>query len=439
MKRYIGNGLQILFLITALLFILSGCEKKTTNSYNSPPVIESISYSPVSVNPGGDFEISAVISDPDGDSLSVHWSTWENAGWFWNPYITATTVIVNKKLSPGMKLLTALTVSDNEFTVVDSQWITLIDGVNIMGHAYYTNTRIPIRGVEITIRRRTDTTNIQGEYLLEHIQPGERIITSIKTNCDDFEDTLTVDSTESHEMIYDIYLDCPANTKIVSGNISSFDNIDLENVKVTILNNDMTPTNLMATTDIAGNFSIPNVPIGNRILKIEDGDSVVNPILGDTLDFELESDLSIDIHARIKRIIYNSDGIDENSEWLLIGWTADNANDCYHFNSCISGGFSIMTMINGVNIPDQIGAILYNIDAEVTSASLTITYYVDDLSTNYGDEFRNLSGHVIIEEFVKVPNLDPSNKNLKLELWGMSVNNNCADIRINNISIFYYQ
>ncbi len=58
------------FILVILLVMISGCKKSSTESKNSPPVVNSITITPTSVPTSGLVSVVVVTSDPDQESLT---------------------------------------------------------------------------------------------------------------------------------------------------------------------------------------------------------------------------------------------------------------------------------------------------------------------------------------------------------------------------------
>jgi Tol biopolymer transport system component len=66
--------IRILLLLAATTGVFSGCGDKSTNPVNRPPRFIDLIARPAAVVPGGTTRVSALVSDPDGDTVRYLWS-----------------------------------------------------------------------------------------------------------------------------------------------------------------------------------------------------------------------------------------------------------------------------------------------------------------------------------------------------------------------------
>lgn len=435
------GSLSILITILGAILLVSHCSKEISGPVNQAPIIDSIVSDPDAIHPGADLIMTAFARDPEGDSLSYHWSTWPKAVRMSDSLAPVCTMTVNNVLVGGMKLMVALHAGDGNSISSDSIWITLTEGEIISGHVYSLNTRIPVPGTQVFFNRLIDTTNIRGEYSISHVPQGNRVINAIKSGCDAYSAELNVIGARE----YDIYLNCDQFTRNLSGNISTIEGTNLENVKVTILNNDSTATDLYSLTDANGNYSIDGIPMGGRRLTIEDSGNPDYEVNSDTFAFQLDDDTVFDMHGKIRRYVYSSQGLESISDWQFVddppwsSWTIDFEDNCYSFNSCEINGLGRLTMASNVVIPEDAVSLSYTIEAFMDNIYLTLVYIFDDVLTNFGDDLSSYSGDVIIDRPISFTDIDPAGHNFRVEIWAWGKEGSCSEICLKYFSISYYR
>jgi len=431
----------ILTIAMGLFLLVSGCSENSSGPVNTPPIIESIEWNPAAVHPGSDVVLKVIANDPDGDSVRFRWTTYPKAGLFSDTLSDLCTLTVTPVLEGGMFLKVTLYASDSLNYNDTSIWIPLIEGETVSGHTYYANTEIPLPGVVVTIGKLIDTSSFRGAYEIKHISPGLRTITMVKDGCGDHTADLTVDS----HMVYDIYADCPGLTRTVSGRITSFDDFGLQNVQLTVLNDDRTPTILSGVSDNMGNFTIEGVPPGKRTLTLEDLGNPVYHILSDTILITIVNDTNLQLRGRVKQDLFVSEGIDHPENWILQDidywkrWLVDSAGQCFLYNSCEVHGYGLLTMANPVSVPADAEAVTLAIDADLEDASLVIGYIVDGKSV-FTQDVAMGTGEYNIVETVDISKVNPLGHELAIELYGLYNHSDvCASICLRRFELAFYK
>ncbi|MCD6345833.1 MAG: hypothetical protein J7L96_00290 [Bacteroidales bacterium] len=104
-------------LLLGILIFSMGCEK------NQAPVIEGLEYSSSDLKPGAIFTLSVTAYDSDGDSLNYEWQA--NGGDFLESINKPQTLWKSPTAGAGKSYSLTVTVSDDEYSVIDSCQISL--------------------------------------------------------------------------------------------------------------------------------------------------------------------------------------------------------------------------------------------------------------------------------------------------------------------------
>lgn len=438
MPRLRRPGLILTLLMGAFLFMFS-CSENSSGPDNSAPVIDSIITVPTSVHPGSDVILAAYVSDPDGDSISLKWSTYPKAGRFSDTLASLCTLTVTPILVGGMQLLVTLEVSDGQADNDSGIWIPLIEGETVSGHVYYQDTKIPVPGAVVTVGKLIDTSSFSGAYEVRHLSPGPFTLEVSKEGCTDTSEQLMIDTGLTH----DVSFECMDLTSTVSGMLLAYTDLGLENVLVTILNEDGTPTALNNITDQTGHFAIDNVPPGNRLFAVEDAGNPSYEVLSDTFAVRIVSDTTIELHGHVKNALFASIGITKPEDWTFedLGfwksWLINQANECYYYNSCEIDGFGLMTMANSVSIPADADNVAWSLRANLADATLVIGYVVDGVSV-YTENAAVQTGDFDISRTVNIPNLDIAGHELAIEfyVWSNGIED-CASVCLTRFELSY--
>jgi len=438
--RFRGHELFLIVLV-GMILLLSSCSDNSSGPGNSPPVIESIVCDPGSVHPGAEVILTAYTADPEGDSIKYRWLTYPNAGKFSDTLASLCTLTVNPILEGGMFLKVDLQVSDGNDAADTSIWIPLIEGETVSGHTYYANTEIPLPGAIVIIDRLIDTASFRGAYEIKHNPPGQRTITVSKDGCTEFSAQVVIDS----HMTRDIYVECEGLSRYVSGTIAAYNGVGLENVLVTVLNDDGTPTVLNNVTDADGNFILAGVPPGKRLFSIEDVGNPDYQVMTDTLNITIVNDTAIQIPGRVKEVLFVSEGIDRPEDWILEdvdywkGWLIDFENECYYFNSCELFGLGRLGMAHTVIVPPEAENLTWSIEADLYEATLMIGYVIDGESI-YTENAAVGTGAFSMSGLVNIPDINPADHDFAVEFYSWSNNIDiCCTICFHRFELSYYR
>jgi hypothetical protein len=431
----------IILLALFLLIVIFGCSEEVTGPEGSWPVIDSIIAEPYATNPGGELTVTAYASDPEGDPLNYTWSTFPRAATFSDSTSPICTLYVNQILSGGMKLMVALEVSDGSSRTVDSIWIPLLDGEIITGHVYFEGTKIPIPGAVVTIGRLIDTSNALGEYKIEHVQIGQHELLARKSECG--ESAITVDVNGG--MNQDIRLTCPELTGSMSGSVSTYEGIELENIEVILLNVDGSESDLIGITNVSGNFNITNIPLGNRRYILRSLANAVHSVLIDTFEVNIENSTTVDVEGRIKRLLFSSSGFDFFTDWDIEDtaawwdpWNIDLINEGMSYNSCEISGLGRLGMSVRATVPADAAGMAVDFTATVNQVVFDINFNVDD-DLLHAVDLSHLSGEQSIEIFVNHGEM-AAGREFWVEFFAFESDPNiCGTVLMTECSIFYFR
>ena len=387
--RYKTLAWLAVFCMGSFLFY---CSDDVSGPGQSGPIIDSIYSSPDSVLPGSQTILSAQVTESDGDTLIYRWSTYPAAAKFSDTTSPVCTMTVSQVLEGGMFLKVTLRVTDGKNETTRDRWIALIEGEMVTGNVYYRGTNLPIPFVEVSIGELVDTNKFSdGSYTIRHVPVGEHTIQAkllaCDTCCDDY--SATIVSSGFDTVNHTVYMNCDKYLYhvhgLVKGSVLDGDTIKLENIKVTLINEDGTETTLCDTTDQDGRFDISGVPGGFRGFAIEDlGNPIyeVYPTIG-WFVIPRADDKDAVISAETKRTYIISDGITDTTAWILEDdyylrrWYVDTVNECYYYNTRDYGPFGKIAMANRVPIPSKAQNITVTANFDLYNARMYIGYLRD--------------------------------------------------------------
>lgn len=135
------------------------------------------------------------------------------------------------------------------------------------GYVYFQNTSIPISDAIVNIENVNSTSNKYGYYRLDNIPRGNnKSLTAYKTDFDSYQSIVNINQGKNTK---NLYMTSVLYTQSLQGTIiSASTQQGIENMSVTLLNEDGSSTQLSANTDINGHYQISSIPKGNRKIKI---------------------------------------------------------------------------------------------------------------------------------------------------------------------------
>jgi hypothetical protein len=298
--------------------ILNSCLKEPENY---PPMIESIMLEPSEdLTPGSEILVYAVVTDRDGDPLEFSWSS--NGGTFTTPNQPYTTWNLSTDAEPLSYESITLTVTDGIGSVTSSRTILVSEGLFISGYTYFDGTTIPVAGVSVTIGKFSTVSNDQGFYSIANLKEGNTLVTGSKEGFELFESVVYVDNPKSN---YNLLMSSRTESRHISGNVKTVDDVTYEGLKVTLLNPDGSESNLFGFTDPSGNYDIDHVPLGTRYLMVSN-DTPGTHFLNDSMIYRIELDGSGDsfnARIKIKRTILSDHFLSEQDKWDFEGATSE--------------------------------------------------------------------------------------------------------------------
>lgn len=231
-------------------------------------------------------------------------ASWINAsptsGSLAQPTDTATSkiIVTRASLTAGNYNQTINVVNTNNTSNKVSLNISMIVSAYgyVEGYTYYANTTIPVSGVSVHIDNENYTTNSDGYYKLNNITTGNKLLVALKTGYDSYQTNISVvqgRNTKNIDLTSGLY------THNLFGHIKSLDTqLPLQNVRVSVLNDDGSPSNLYTASDFNGYYQVPTVPQGQRFISFaKSGYQTFN-----TQIFMSNSDYQYDIQLALSTI-----------------------------------------------------------------------------------------------------------------------------------------
>jgi len=182
-------------------------------------------------------------------------------------------IIVNRaSLNAGNYNHTMKVVNTNDTTNNISVSVSMIVPTTslygyVEGYTYYAGTTISVSGVTVNIEDKYYTTSIAGYYRLNDILPGNKILIATKEGYDTFQTNITVVqnvNTKDIEMTSALYTHNLYGTILSAGTLQP-----LQDVLVTVLNDDGSMSQLQTSSDFNGYYQVPTVPQGQRTIRFE--------------------------------------------------------------------------------------------------------------------------------------------------------------------------
>ncbi len=436
-RSYLLMGLLI-----AVLLLLTGCTEKATGPQNSPPIVDSISVSPQFVLPGGRIEVLAAVHDPEGDSLTYSWSTYPHAGRFFDSSALSTEMVVAINLKAGMMTKVILEVSDGKNSVNAFKWINIDTGLTIDGYIFYPGTKIPVPGVNVSVGIRADTSDSAGFYEIPSIAAQEYTLEAVKPDFEPFSRVINV----SEDTTVDIQLNSTVYIKDISGFVQLIEGTGLENVRVTLLNPDWSPTEFSEITGSLGEYSLSGVPQGQNIFLIENAGNTTYDVLMERHTVEIDGETSfLNFRGKIRRIAFSSSGAAGASAWqfkrndLWLPWYVDSANNCLRYDFCQPTDLGRIAMNGSVHIPADAGAVYWIMDMDLTEGACETGFYVDGIELLQG-KYWGGTKEIHLNEPIPLSIEYLAGHNLAVEFFTwVQKTGICGDVRLKSFSLTYFR
>lgn len=305
-------------IILLLTLALTSCFKEPGNY---PPEISDIVLIPsVELTPGSDIELSAVVSDPDGDDLQFYWEA--NSGMVKDPFSPVTTWELSMEAEPLSFKRISLTVTDGRASVTRSRTIQVAEGLLLEGYTYFSGTTIPVPGVKVTIGKFTGYSDDNGYFVFPHLKEGTAMLQASKEGFDESSTGVYLQNARSSILIE---MSSGTRSRQIGGQIRTVDHLTFGGLKVSLLNPDFTESELHGFTDAGGQFVIPSVPLGTRYLMVSNR-SPDTHFLNDTLIYRIEPDLNtgtFDARIKIRRTVLSDRFASQSERWEPEGAVSD--------------------------------------------------------------------------------------------------------------------
>lgn len=290
-------------------------------SGNSAPVIEKIILEPSgNFTPGSDIQLSAIVTDIDGDPLEYYWES--EGGLIENPRAPVTGWEIYTEAEPLSYESVTLIVSDGKGSDARTRTIQISEGLIMAGNTYFEGTRIPVPGVEVTMGKFSAVSDEQGYYLIHNLKEGATVVTASRTGFDPHESEVYVDNPRS---VYNIFMTSPTETHRLSGRVVTVDGFSFRDLKVVVLNPDGSESKLSGMTARDGIYEISGVPGGTRQLMVRN-ESETTRFLNDSLVCQVRLDqanLRHDTRIKIRRNIIHDVYLSEKGKWEIGGSVED--------------------------------------------------------------------------------------------------------------------
>lgn len=347
MQRFMNN--IVLALSAAFVVLLPGCTNLDDVS-NHPPTITRITASRSSLGFHRLDTLRVEASDPEGDPITFRWNT--NAGSFDGANDLATVVWVSPN-APGNYAITVV-ASDGKRSTKNSISIQVVQVTKVYGHVWYDRTTIPIEGVNVwmdsTIQYRTGS---DGFYEFDVLSNLGHFLTANKPQYSDFRLEI---NPAADSLLRNITLRSSSFTFSVSGGVANNLGQPLRGINIGVLNPDQSISQLTATSDTTGFYTLSSVPVGDRTLMFSDSlFDTAKPIVA------VNANVQFSIHLAASKIrpptITNALGV-SNSE-VRIEWTKLTTGTLVGYNLYrrILGG-SAFSKVN--NVPFDPNQNVYN-------------------------------------------------------------------------------
>jgi uncharacterized protein (TIGR02145 family) len=193
----------------------------------------------------------------------------------------------------------------------------LVPIANLNGFVYYAGTEIPISGVNVTINNKSYTTGSKGFYNISEIKSGNAILQASKSDYDSYSRPITLNKGDNN---INIDLTSGIYTHTISGKVTTALGTVISGVKVCLLNEDNSSTNIFDQTDASGNYQLPAVPQGQRKLSF----SAIGFYNSDNLIFVSNASRVFDVvlNAQVIENFYDTKAIISNDK-ILLKWYID--------------------------------------------------------------------------------------------------------------------
>jgi hypothetical protein len=425
-----------------MFLLLFGCSPNNTETSDNLPVIDTIIVSPGFILPGGVVGMSGIAKDPDNSPLTYHWETYTRAGIFSDTSSPTTNFLVSDRLKSGMSVKITLKVTDGGPSVTKDRWIVIDSGNTISGHVYFPKTKIPIAGVILTAFTRIDTTEADGYYALENIPNGDYILMATRANFDNYESPLAL----TGSITKDVFMPGDSLLANLTGSVTTVEGWFLKGVRVSIINPDDSRGELSTLTGTDGEYTLTDVPFGIQRVMIDSSDQSDYKIFSETCPITIsEKNASLDIMAKIGRVVFESDSTSFTYLWNTAAepgydsWSIDTVHKCLSYDFCLIHDFGIAKTKDFIDIPDDVGAVYWTIEADLTKAATEANLIIYGTSYWIGS-IGSGTNHIVMDEPIDLELKYMANSSLKIELLAFPQRpGECGYVRLHKLSLYIFQ
>lgn len=241
-----------------LTLIVIACER------NHKPIITDLSCTPESRSAGTIYTLKVLASDEDGDVLFYLWKADE--GIFTSLINSRDVVWQSPVTGAGKTVSITVVVSDGEKEATRSLQIQLGEPElgSVSGTVNFTNFKIPIPEVSISLGGKNVTGDLNGHFFLGGIPAINDTLFAGKQGYSSAESVVKILANDT--ITVNIELTSVNFSTKVSGMVTDQDGLLLANTRLIVLNPDGTVSKLKTTTDDAGFYRLLYIPFGKRTI-----------------------------------------------------------------------------------------------------------------------------------------------------------------------------
>ncbi|MFA6128709.1 MAG: FISUMP domain-containing protein [Bacteroidales bacterium] len=247
---------------TASFFILAlmvlACDR------NHKPIIADLTCTPAGGSAGTTFTLKVLASDEDGDIITYLWTA--DDGNF-TTLVNSREVKWRSPVTGGGKIFSvSVKVSDGEKETIRSYPIQLGEALlgSVSGVVNFTNFKIPVPEVSISIAGKNTTTDPDGHFFIAGIPAISDTLYAGKPSFSSVKSVVNIPANDTLAVVLEL-TSVNFSTKVY-GTVKDQDGLPLDSAKVVVLNPDGTPSKLKAITDESGSFRLLYIPFGERTI-----------------------------------------------------------------------------------------------------------------------------------------------------------------------------
>jgi len=248
-------------------------------SINLAPVVSDFRPYPTTDVGGAQFIIKVVASDPDNDPLTYAWSCAEGE---FTGEINRSLVRWQSPLNQQDKIYSlAVEIRDgiNKTDTVLQINVLKSPGGDLFGNTFFTGCLVPVAGAKLTVADHSAISDANGRFEIKDIPFGTHQAEATKTDFNTATQSVIITSGGTTESVF--HLSSVTYTGQVHGAIRDQDGKSVTGAIIVLLNPDQTESYLTTTSDAQGNYTLEDIPKGDRILlarKNPDDSYRYNPV-----------------------------------------------------------------------------------------------------------------------------------------------------------------